>query len=79
MKPKKKALELCEQMRLLLGYEFDSKNDNLNRALSIMAEYSAYKITEEIIIELIDHHSNKIETIERLEYWEKVQKHINKL
>ena len=79
MTPKQKAQELHERMRVSFGYENDGNTPEFNRAMSIMAEYAAYKVTEEIILELIDHHSNKVETIERLEYWEKVQKYIDKL
>ena len=78
MKPKQKAIELHEQSCQILGYD----NDNsaiYNRALSIMAEYVAYKISQEVIEEIMQYADDTVTAIERINYWESVQKHINKL
>jgi len=78
MKPKQKAIELHEQSCQILGY--DNNNSAIyNRAISIMAGYVSYKIAQEVIEEIMDNADDTVTAIERINYWESVQKHINKL
>lgn len=78
MTPKQKAIKLHQEIYSILGYDI-KHSDGFNRAIYILAEYISHKVSEEVIEEIIEHTEDTPNKIERLNYWEKVHKQLDKL
>lgn len=72
MTPRKKMIQLHSECQQLLG--IDNYPPEFKRSVSILAEFICTKIINEVLSELIQNEHDGFKVIERIDYWEKVQK-----